>query len=77
MAQITETIHHGDTVIRNSIEIGNEAVTRQHVSRILSESAYNSHRADDDAVISKILAGLMMSGKAQHGWARYTLENEI
>jgi hypothetical protein len=77
MAQIRETIHHGSTRIQNTIDIGMEAVNREHVRRILSESAYNSHRANDDSVISKILAGLMMSGKAEHGWARYTIHNEV
>lgn len=76
MSQIIETIHHGDFRSVKSLELGTAAVSREHIAQVLANSPYNFNRFDDPAVVSKILAGLMMRGKAEHGWARYTVHNE-
>lgn len=71
--QIIETIHYGDLHSVKSLEIGDRLPVREDVSQALAASPFNSHRADDDAVVSRLLAGLRLRGKAEHGWARYTL----
>jgi hypothetical protein len=77
MAQIVEIIRYGTTVTEQRLNIGNEAVTAERVSQLLATSPYNSRRASDAVVVGKITMKLQDGLTAEHGWARYMVENEV
>lgn len=78
MAQIIERIHSGTTARETVTVIGSGSlVTVADVKAALLNSPDLAHRATDSRVLGKLVRGLNTTGRAEHGWSRFTIHNQL